>query len=143
MIGPFLKYIQDVKPDGFILENVESLLHPKNEVFVNQMEEQIEKFGFIFKRLKINCADFGVPQKRKRIFYICMRKGNNFKYDLEPTHFDPRKQRNLELFQSSLLPYEKVKDWIDEFKDSKFSDGYEVQRKILSELLKFQLEKTI
>lgn len=137
MIGPFLKYIQDVKPDGFILENVESLLHPKNEVFVNQMEEQIEKFGFIFKRLKINCADFGVPQKRKRIFYICMRKGNNFKYDLEPTHFDPRKQRNLELFQSSLLPYEKVKDWIDEFKDSKFSDGYDsAEGKYYQELLK-------
>ena len=29
MIGQYLRIVDELKPDGFLLENVESLLHPK------------------------------------------------------------------------------------------------------------------
>ena len=34
MIGEYFRLIEEIKPDGFILENVESLLHPSNEIAV-------------------------------------------------------------------------------------------------------------
>jgi DNA (cytosine-5)-methyltransferase 1 len=43
MIGQYLRMIEEMKPDGFVLENVESLLHPKNVEAVQKLEEAIKK----------------------------------------------------------------------------------------------------
>src|SRR5690606_40757746 len=74
MIGQYLRMIDELKPDGFILENVESILHPKNKEAVKILEETIDKLGYKFIVYKANALDFGVPQRRKRIFFIASRK---------------------------------------------------------------------
>ncbi|WP_188627979.1 DNA cytosine methyltransferase, partial [Pedobacter quisquiliarum] len=69
MIGHYLKLVSDIRPDGFILENVESLLHPHNKFAVDNLVEAIDKLGFKLKLIRANSADYGVPQKRKRVFF--------------------------------------------------------------------------
>lgn len=73
MIGQYLRMIQELNPDGFILENVESLLHPKNKQAVQELEEAIDKLGYKFIIYRANALDFGVPQKRKRVFFIASK----------------------------------------------------------------------
>ena len=46
MIGQYLRLVDELKPDGFLLENVESLLHPKNSQAVLELKETIEKLGY-------------------------------------------------------------------------------------------------
>lgn len=119
MIGQYLRMIEELKPDGFILENVESLLHPKNVEAVAALEETIDKLGYNYIVYKANGIDFGVPQKRKRVFFIASKK--SIGTDPIKTHGSPKEI----LLNSKLRPYERVVDWIGKFDDFAYSDDYD------------------
>lgn len=70
MVGEYLRIISEIRPDGFLLENVESILHPTNRPVVDFIENEITKMGYKFKRILANAVDYGIPQKRKRVIYI-------------------------------------------------------------------------
>ena len=76
MISEYLNVIKIIQPDGFIIENVESILHPKNIIVVKEIEEFIYKNNFNLIRYTANAINFGVPQKRKRVFFIATKKKN-------------------------------------------------------------------
>ena len=65
MIEPYFRLISEIMPDGFVLENVESILHPSNRPAVDVIVNNMEKLGYNFSMLKTNAADYGIPQKRK------------------------------------------------------------------------------
>ena len=119
MIGQYLRIIEELKPNGFLLENVESLLHPKNINAVKDLEEAIYKLGYKFIKYKANAADFGVPQKRKRVFFIASK--NTILSDPQKTHGT---DKEIEL-NPHLKPYERVIDWIGCYNKSEYSDGYD------------------
>ena len=105
MIGSYLNIIDEIRPDGFILENVESILHPHNIQAVDDLAEAIDKMNYHFILVKANACDYGVPQKRKRVFFIASRK--KISSEPIPTHFEKP--------VDSQLPYERVVDWIGRF----------------------------
>lgn len=120
MIGQYLRIVKEIKPDGFMLENVESLLHPKNEKAVSDLKEAIDKLGYKFIVYRANALDFGVPQKRKRVFFIASKK--NILGEPVKTHGD-----KVELINDkSLLPYERVIDWISIFDNDKYFEPEEL-----------------
>ena len=109
LITPYFKIISELKPDGFVLENVESILHPSNAEAVRNIEEHMVKLGYHYCMLKVNAAEYGIPQKRKRVFFLASKK--NINAILTPTHGSEK-----ECIQNhNLLPYERVIDWIGAF----------------------------
>lgn len=64
------KILKIKKPKGFILENVDALVtHDKGKTFkiiINTLKE----LGYFVSWEVLNSKDFGVPQKRKRIFIV-------------------------------------------------------------------------
>ena len=119
MIGNYLRLISDLKPNGFVLENVESILHPKNIHAVDDLVVAIEKFGYNYKICKVNAIEYGVPQKRKRVFIVASKK--KFKTELTKTHGS---EKDI-LINPILKPYERVIDWIGKYDDQIFSDNYD------------------
>ncbi len=119
MIGQYLRMISELKPDGFLLENVESILHPKNVEAVNSLKEEIDKLGYNFIMYKANALNFGVPQKRKRVFFIASKK----QITSPPIHTHGAEQEVQN--NSSLLLHERVIDWIAEFDDFKYFEHEE------------------
>jgi DNA (cytosine-5)-methyltransferase 1 len=120
MIGQYLRIVEELQPNGFLLENVESLLHPKNAQAVSDLKEAIDKLGYKFIVYRADALDFGVPQKRKRVFFIASRKaiiGEPIK-----THGDELKL----LIKKDLLPYERVIDWIGKFDTDKYFEAEEL-----------------
>ena len=118
MIGQYLRMVDELKPDGFLLENVESLMHPKNAQAVSNLEESIDKLGYKFIIYRANSLDFGVPQKRKRVFFIASKK--NIVGAPVKTHGGDKEI----ILNPFLKPYEKVIDWIGKFDSDKY---FEVQ----------------
>ena len=105
MIGSYLGIIDEIKPDGFILENVESILHPHNRQAVEDLSEALEQMNYNYVLVKANACDYGVPQKRKRVFFIASKhKINSLPV---ATH--------SENSEEGKLPYERVIDWIGRF----------------------------
>lgn len=119
MIGQYLRMIEELKPDGFVLENVESLLHPKNIEAVQKLEEAILKLGYNHIKYRANSADFGVPQKRKRVFFIASK--NKIVGEPVKTHGTEKEI----IVDKNLQPYERVIDWIAKYDSFKYSDGYD------------------
>jgi DNA (cytosine-5)-methyltransferase 1 len=129
MIGQYLRVIEELKPDGFILENVESILHPKNKDAVEKLKESIEKLGYEYIVYKANAIDFGVPQKRKRVFFIASKN----KIIGEPLKTHGNKKEIA--INKDLLPHERVIDWIGKYDDYSYSDNYDsIEGKYYEEL---------
>ena len=109
MISPYFKIISELKPDGFVLENVESILHPSNKEAVDMIYENMSRLGYKCSMLKTNAAEYGIPQKRKRVFFLASKKG--IKASLVQTHGSEKEC----LANPELLPYARVIDWIGKF----------------------------
>lgn len=111
MIKPYFRVIEELMPDGFVLENVESILHPSNREAIETIAENMDRLGYHYSLIKTNAADFGIPQKRKRVFFLASKKPINA--FLKKTHGSP-----LEIqIDKTLLPYERVVDWIGDFEE--------------------------
>ncbi len=114
MIGNYLNIIDEIRPDGFILENVESILHPSNIQAVYDLQEVLDTMGYKYVIQRVNAADYGVPQKRKRVFVIASKR--KITHLPMPTCSDDSKNTNL-------LPHERVLDWIGIYDDEQYASS--------------------
>ena len=54
LVNEYLRVVTDLQPDGFVFENVESLLHPTNRVIVDTFISIIEEAGYKYKIVRAN-----------------------------------------------------------------------------------------
>ncbi|CAA0316044.1 DNA methylase, C-5 cytosine-specific family [Alteromonas infernus] len=119
MVGNYLRMASELRPNGFLLENVESLAHPKNKHVIDEILESLDKLGYSTIVYKANAIDFGVPQKRKRIFIFASLK----EITSAPT---PTHGNKADLFEQELRAYERVIDWIGKFDKDELFEKEEV-----------------
>ncbi|WDF05536.1 DNA cytosine methyltransferase [Shouchella hunanensis] len=83
-----VKILKDKQPKAFIAENVKGLLSANKGKALPLIINEFKKAGYNVKYEIINSADYGVPQKRYRIFIVGIRNDLDFEYQFpEPTHF--------------------------------------------------------
>jgi len=73
LIKYFLKIVFEIKPKMFLIENVSGLLSMRNHKGKNIIEEIMnltKKEGYFIKKFLLNAEEYGVPQKRKRVFLV-------------------------------------------------------------------------
>lgn len=75
MLSQFLRVVKEVEPKGFLFENVESLRHPTNKHALAAFLGSAEQLGYTCTMHLANSVDYGVPQKRKRLFIFGSRGG--------------------------------------------------------------------
>lgn len=120
MIGQYLRIVDELRPDGFLLENVESLMHPKNATAVSEIYEAVDKLGYKLNVYRTNAIEYGVPQKRKRVFFMATKR----EAFGEPIKTHGNIQEVLQ--NPELKPYEKVIDWIGKFDHQNFFETEEL-----------------
>jgi DNA (cytosine-5)-methyltransferase 1 len=87
MWSEFIRAVNIIKPKSFVAENVLGLLNPKFRGFVQ--EYILNKFtDYHILMFELNAADFGVPQIRRRVFFVGFRTPADFKrFKIpQPTH---------------------------------------------------------
>ena len=90
MWGEFVRCVQQARPRAFIAENVVGLLDRKFESFVQQnIVGPLEGTYLVFK-FKLAAHDFGVPQARRRVFFVGFRAARDAARFVPPaaTHGD-------------------------------------------------------
>jgi len=71
----FLRLVKQIKPKIFIMENVFGLLSIQNGKVKDEIIEVFTKAGYIMAEPKVlSSCDFGVPQIRRRVFFLGIRK---------------------------------------------------------------------
>lgn len=121
MLGQFARALGEMQPAGFLFENVESILHPTNKGAFFGFVKNAEAHGYTCTVFKTNSADFGVPQKRKRVFVFGVR-GVRSKIPVpQQTHGDPDKPELL----NGYAPYVGVGALIAPYAGPEFSEPQE------------------
>lgn len=70
LVSVFAKIIARQRPKAFIFENVEGFLSADNGEFILDLLAPLIDCGFRIHLRKINAANYGVPQHRKRVIAI-------------------------------------------------------------------------
>jgi DNA (cytosine-5)-methyltransferase 1 len=82
----YIRILKDKQPKFFLAENVSGMLANRHSEAVQNIVSRFEECGYDVTIDLVNAADYGVPQDRKRVFYIGFRKDLNIKYKFpEPT----------------------------------------------------------
>lgn len=121
MLGQYLRAVSELEPDGFLFENVESIRHPTNLETFERFLAEAEAMGYACTVYRANSADYGVPQKRKRVFVFGIRGARNRIDAPHQTHGDPSKPALMNGFK----PYVGVGGFIEKYADQKFSEPQE------------------
>jgi len=67
----FVEIVSDVKPDFFVMENVPGLLSMAGGKVVDEIVRSFADVGYyVNKPIRLKAEEFGVPQKRRRVFII-------------------------------------------------------------------------
>ncbi len=79
LIFSFMDVVEKVKPKAFILENVKALAVLEKWARVrNALFGRAHSLGYNFTELiLLNATDYGVPQKRERMFFIGIKNASN------------------------------------------------------------------
>jgi DNA (cytosine-5)-methyltransferase 1 len=66
----YLRIVREVTPDWVVFENVKGLIETESGYFLDAVLKGFKKQGYVTSHFILNSADFGVPQKRNRLFIV-------------------------------------------------------------------------
>ena len=94
------------KPKYMLLENVKGLTCKKFQETFNKILSELNRIGYNVYWKVLNSKDFGIPQSRARVFFVCFRKDID-----EPMKFQFPEPIKLKIF---------IKDILEEQVDKKY-----------------------
>lgn len=85
----FINAVLRLKPLAFVAENVPGLLDPKFSDYVKEVILNPLSPDYSIVKFRASAADYGVPQVRRRVFFVGFRRAESAGRFLvpEPTHF--------------------------------------------------------
>lgn len=114
LLFEIVRFAKVLLPQAILVEQVKGLLSAADEtgqkgsvfkLFLRKLEE----LGYVPKWQVINAADFGIPQRRERLFVVATFGKNGFSFP-NPTHSEEKRYLNL----FPLKPYNTVGDAISD-----------------------------
>ncbi|MDA8457145.1 DNA cytosine methyltransferase [Acidovorax sp. GBBC 3334] len=95
----YLRILRDTRPRAFLLENVYGLAYSGKDEGLRHILDGIEQINrdvgtqYKVSWRVVNCAEYGVPQVRERVFLVGSREGREFRFP-EATHAKPDSLEN-------------------------------------------------
>jgi|688.fasta_scaffold58458_3 DNA (cytosine-5)-methyltransferase 1 len=83
----FMRILADKKPKFFLAENVSGMLLPTHREALATIKQMFQDIGYTLSFKLLNASDFGVPQDRKRVFFVGYRQdlGKSFEFPAPTT----------------------------------------------------------
>lgn len=120
LIIPTVEIIKALRPEWVLLENVpnmdQTIIRDENDNYVNIIEYIKQQLSdeYIGQAEVVNCADYGIPQTRKRLITIFTRNEHGKKYFEEKGTFLPPSTHS-ETGEKDKLPWVTLKSAIGHF----------------------------
>ena len=76
----YIRILKDKNPKFFLAENVKGMMAKRHDEAVEGIISQFEDAGYDVHIHLLNASDYGIPQDRKRVFYVGFRKDLNIKF---------------------------------------------------------------
>ncbi|MHA6265697.1 DNA cytosine methyltransferase [Aliiroseovarius sp. CAU 1755] len=74
LILSYFNFVEALQPRAFLMENVPGILWPRHVKFLDEFSSRATEAGYrVFSPSVLDARDFGVPQRRKRVFILGTR----------------------------------------------------------------------
>jgi len=93
LVKSFLDYAEYLRPRMILMENVAEMKNGFDGQYTDEVVTRLENAGYTVSHTVLNAADYGVPQRRRRAFFLANRDGLAFNIP-QPTHA-PRSETPL------------------------------------------------
>ena len=70
MLPEFVRAVREISPKAFIMENVPGLMVGDRRQYLREIVRNFEEMGYHTAARILNAANFGIPQKRRRLFIV-------------------------------------------------------------------------
>lgn len=103
----FIDLARELHPKVVVAENVKGLLLGNAKEYVKNIYEEFDKAGYYCQHWLLDASKMGVPQRRERVFFICLRKdlAKPFLYQKDMFTEVPKLELN---FNEKEIPFKSV-----------------------------------
>jgi DNA (cytosine-5)-methyltransferase 1 len=77
----FIRILSAKQPKFFLAENVSGMLLPVHKEALNNIKSMFKECGYNLSFKMLNASDHGIPQDRKRVFFIGYRNDLNLQFE--------------------------------------------------------------
>jgi DNA (cytosine-5)-methyltransferase 1 len=82
----YIRILKDKHPAFFLAENVKGMMAQRHNSAVEGIVNQFESAGYDVYIFLLNASNYGVPQDRKRVFYVGFRNDLNVSFEPPAPH---------------------------------------------------------
>ena len=90
LIHTYFEFVRTFSPSVFLMENVPGMLWTRHAKALNRFYLEGAKAGYdVHEPIIVDARDYGIPQRRKRVFILGIRKGvsaEGLEWPPKPTH---------------------------------------------------------
>jgi DNA (cytosine-5)-methyltransferase 1 len=125
----FVRALKSIKPKAFIVENVSGMVNENNLHLFNNQLVRFRLAGYRVKSRILDARDFGVPQERKRLFFVGIRSDIDAEYNFPlPTHNWQQEDSSLPKCPNIREAIGSLPDWPDGEFDAQAFHWYYLSR---------------
>ncbi|MDE6478667.1 MAG: DNA cytosine methyltransferase [Muribaculaceae bacterium] len=74
----FVEFVKFFKPKAFVMENVPNILSMGGGIIKDEIIKDFTLLGYTIEYKVLTASDYGVPQNRRRAFFVGLLDGKNF-----------------------------------------------------------------
>ena len=105
----FIDLAKKLQPKVVIAENVKGLLLGEAQKYVARIYDEFDKAGYMVQHFLLNGATMGVPQRRERVFFVCLRKDLCAPFLKQVNLFEEKPALEMEFNEAPIL-YREIMD---------------------------------
>jgi DNA (cytosine-5)-methyltransferase 1 len=105
----FIDLEKELQPKVEIAENVKGLLLGNAIKYVRRIYDEFDKAGYYCQHFLLDASKMGVPQRRERVFFICLRKDLAEPFLYQKDMFTERPKIEMD-FNEKEIPFFKFKE---------------------------------
>jgi DNA (cytosine-5)-methyltransferase 1 len=96
----YVEHIQFLSPEMIIMENVYGLSQVKSANMIEEIYKSFEEIGYEITHRELMAADYGTPQKRRRLFFVAANDLHDFQFP-QPTHCETYNLLSLPVYNGA------------------------------------------
>lgn len=128
----FVRFVEFFKPKAFVMENVPNILSIGGGIVKESIIKDFAELGYSVEYKVLTASDYGVPQNRRRAFFVGFLNGHKFEF---PTPLETEKITSSEALSD--LPEGSVTDG-DSYPNEALSDYQKLMREKSDKLYNHQ-----
>jgi DNA (cytosine-5)-methyltransferase 1 len=89
LVRTFIEYVEALQPKMMLMENVAEMKNGFGQAYTQEILSRLSADGYTVSYQVLNAADYGVPQRRRRAFFLAHKLKSTLTFPA-PTHVNPK-----------------------------------------------------